>query len=97
MSCAVARVTVPPPIVVRVTTAGAQGPPGTGGSGSAGYTHTQATPLATWNVNHNLGFQPVTEVQSVGGQKLLAEVSHLNLNTLQITFTVPQAGTARMV
>ena len=61
------------------------------------YTHTQSLAALIWTVNHNLNFQPITEVHSVGGQKLLAEVNYLNLNTLQVVFNVPQAGTARMV
>lgn len=60
------------------------------------YTHTQTSPLSTWNVPHNLGFYPDVSVTSVGGVTvLLPEIEHLSTMTLVIRFDIPFSGQAR--
>jgi hypothetical protein len=75
--------------------AGPQGPPGPPGVAGGSYTHTQSTPLATWVVNHNLGFNPDVAVRSAGGLEVESEVAHISPNQTEIRFTVPYTGTAR--
>lgn len=59
------------------------------------YTHIQASPLETWNVNHNLGFKPDVYLLDDSGQEYEAQVLHLNTNQVQILHNEPTAGTAR--
>lgn len=56
---------------------------------------TQAAPLATWSILHNLGRRPsaVMVVDSAGVQ-VLAETQHYSLNELRIYFGSPQTGAA---
>ena len=69
---------------------GPQGPPGPGADLS--YVHTQ-TPLATtWTVAHNLGKYPSVSVVDSGGNELLPDVTHLDVNTLTVTFGSPNSG-----
>lgn len=77
-------------LVVPIT--GPQGPPGAPG---AGFTHTQASPAATWIVTHNLGLQPGVSVQ-VGGEQVIADVIYSSLNVVTIVFASPQSGFARL-
>ncbi len=87
------------PAVTRVVTGlrGLRGAPGPSGDVVAleGYVHTQASPLATWTVNHNLGRKPLVAVLSVGGQEVIAEVLHASNNQVLISFASPAVGSAR--
>lgn len=83
-------------ITVIVSRRGPPGPAGQGG-GSVGYEHTQLSPAATWNINHNLGYRPSVSVFSVGGVEVNAEVVHLSNNQTQVSFNTPYAGFARCV
>lgn len=62
-----------------------------------GFEFTQESPALTWIVNHNLGYNPVVTVLSVGGLVLDASVLHTSVNQVQITFLTPTAGSARCV
>lgn len=62
-----------------------------------GFEFTQASPALTWIVNHNLGYNPVVTVLSVGGLMLDASVLHTSVNQVQITFLSPTAGSVRCV
>lgn len=75
--------------VVRVMDKGPKGD-------SAGYTHNQGTPAATWTIAHNLGFYPSVSLYSAGGVTMFGTVVNLSLNVLQVSFEVPVAGTARL-
>lgn len=76
----------------------------TDGSGAKGwfskaalrYAHAQATPSATWVVNHNLGFRPRVAIEDLAGQALLADIQNVGngFATLEIRFGSPVAGMA---
>lgn len=74
---------------------GPQESSGGGGPGGAEYVHTQASALATWTVNHNLGFKPDVYITSTGGVGVMGEVLHVDTDTLLIYFDVPFSGYAR--
>lgn len=81
------------PTVVHAGTPGLQGPPGTGG---AGYVHTQASPAATWTINHNLGFRPSVELIDAGGAEFDGEIVHTSLNQTVVYLDEATAGLARL-
>lgn len=64
------------------------------------YTHTQAIAASTWNVTHNLGHPPVVDVwvdyQGEQQKILPRQIIHVNLNEMQIVFSVARTGQARM-
>lgn len=72
------------------------GPPGPSGSGGAAapIRFDQASPLATWTVNHNLGREVTPQIYSTGGVQLFAEILRVSLNQFQILFDVPTSGFA---
>lgn len=85
-------VDIPPPAI----------PPGSGipinpGGCCDAFTFVQTTPLATWIINHNLGYEPSIEVRNQSGQVVLVDVLHSSLNQSIIYAVVPFAGTARCV
>jgi len=65
------------------------------------YTHVQSTPSSTWNVVHNLGTYPVTDViVMVSGveKKILPKaVIFVDENTIQVQFSTAFAGKVRAV
>lgn len=71
-----------------------RGSPGLPGEGSAFYKHSQNTPSATWTIVHNLGFEPQTQVFSLGGVRIEAFIQNLSLTTTQIIFSSPFSGYA---
>lgn len=75
------------------------GPPGSGGgSGATTYQHTQSSASALWTVNHNLGRWPsAVTVLSAGGVEVAAQVNHVSINQLTVTFAAPFAGLARII
>jgi hypothetical protein len=79
--------------VVTVTTAGPQGP---GGSGTA-YVHTQASPATTWTINHNLGFRPSVELLDSGSQEIDGAIAHPTVNQTVVTLNPATAGLARLI
>lgn len=86
------RVAVTPvaPVQVRVA-------PATVVGGTAAYQFAQAIPTSTWVINHNLGFSPVVQTFSTGGEEIEGAVIHLTPNTTQVSFAAPIAGTARAI
>lgn len=64
-------------------------------TGGGSYTHTQSVDSDLWTVNHNLGYRPDTEVFSVGGEKILAEVLHTSLNQALVYWSAPKSGSVR--
>lgn len=60
----------------------------------AGYTHTQATASAQWNVTHNLGRYPAVSVVDSAGSKVVGDVRYTSLNSVTITFSAPFSGYA---
>ncbi len=79
---------------------------GGGGSGSAGgggggtplrlaYRHRQDLPALVWTIAHGLGFRPAgVQVADEEGNPVEGAIAHPDLNTTQIHFEVPIAGTA---
>lgn len=49
-------------------------------------------PSTTWTVNHNLNRKVMPQIYTMGGLKMEGNITHLNDNTLQISFVVPMAG-----
>ena len=60
------------------------------------YEHQQNSASATWNVTHNLGKFPAVIVKLSDGKQVEAAVSHTNKNSLTITFSSSNSGTAYM-
>lgn len=77
-------------------TPGPRGPAGPPGAGTGGfYRHTQTIAADTWLVLHQLGFNPNAAVTDTAGSLVYAdEVVHIDVNTLQLTFSEPLAGAA---
>lgn len=74
------------------------GPPGGNSSGATTYQHTQSSASSLWTVNHNLGRWPcAVTVLSAGGVEVAAQVNHVSINQLTVTFAAPFAGVARII
>jgi hypothetical protein len=70
------------------------------GGGVEPYTFTQPTPVTPWIITHGLGCEPSVSVivSETGVDELVtADVSYPNLDTVQIDFQVPTAGSARLL
>jgi hypothetical protein len=81
--------------IVEVITEGPPGTPGLPGNIAAAHVHTQAVAAEEWIVNHNIGANPLTQILTVGGQEMLADIIHMNNNQLRVYFTTPQTGSVR--
>jgi hypothetical protein len=71
---------------------GKDGLPGT--PGGSQYVHSQTTPAATWNVNHNLGYFPHITIIMDDGTMVVADIDQLDANSAIITFPTPYTGKA---
>ena len=81
--------------VLEVGLPGPPGPPGpAGAAGGSIFTHTQATPLTTWTINHGLGRYPTTATYSPGAVEIEGAVMHTSLFQTLVLFNAPQAGFA---
>lgn len=65
-------------------------------SAGGSYTHTQATPAASWTVTHNLGYRPAVTVFDASGVLVITDFTHASINALTITFAAPIAGVAHL-
>ncbi len=72
----------------------ASGEQGPAGASSASYKHDQVGAADQWVINHNLGYRPVVNAYSVGGQLMLANIVHIDTNQTRILFDGPVAGYA---
>ncbi|MEZ5236822.1 MAG: hypothetical protein R2749_29635 [Acidimicrobiales bacterium] len=61
----------------------------------ASYEHSQASPSATWTINHNLGFRPNVGTFSAGGVEVDSVITHISVNQTRADFNTPRAGFAR--
>ena len=66
------------------------------------YLHTQSVAASTWSISHNLNCKPVVEVLvDIGGgarSKIFPQkVMHASDTVMQITFSTPLSGVARLV
>jgi hypothetical protein len=86
------------PVAVVIGPRGPAGPPGPPGSpGSSDgepLVHTQSSASTTWLINHNFGFRPLVTVLSPGGAEVGAEVEHVSVNQVRISFAEPRSGSA---
>lgn len=73
------------------------GPKGADGSSAAAHVHTQSVAADTWIINHNLGYEPVVQIISVGGVEMEANIVHMSTNQTRVYFAAAQAGRARCV
>lgn len=55
----------------------------------------QPVPSDTWSITHTMDSYPNVSV-IIGGQNVPAEVTYTDLNSLIITFSTPQSGTAML-
>lgn len=63
---------------------------------NAAFVFVQSTPLATWVINHNLGFKPSVELLDQGGNEFDADVLHTSINQVVVYLSIPATGTARL-
>lgn len=61
------------------------------------YTYEQTTPSDFWEVEHNLGYQPVVQVFDISGNEMEAVITHTSVNTTEISLSSPMRGEARFV
>lgn len=61
------------------------------------YTFQTLTPLATWNINHNLNYRPVVQVFNSASQLIFGNVIHMSDNQVIVSFTTPVSGFARLI
>lgn len=92
--------------IVQVAAPGIQGPPGeTGPEGPQGpqgpegpagqyYVHTQASPSASWVIDHNLNKKVHVSIFNASGDLVYSDVHHGSLNQASIVFPAPFAGSA---
>lgn len=58
------------------------------------YVHDQATPAATWNVVHNLGFFPSVTIVDSSGNEVIGDVQYQDAYTVIVTFGAAFGGKA---
>ena len=58
------------------------------------FVFTQSTPLAVWNMNHNLGYYPNVSVVDSSGQKVYGDTRYVDINNVQATFSGAFSGNA---
>jgi hypothetical protein len=63
-------------------------------SGDARYVHTQNTPSATWQVEHNLGKFPSVTIVTSGGTEVEGDVVFVDINTVTLSFSSAFSGKA---
>jgi hypothetical protein len=94
----VAAITVSPVVPsLTVASPGPAGPPGIQGpAGPPGgnYSFSQAIPSATWNITHNLGFNPSVSVVDSANSIVEGQVTYINTNSLSVSFSAAFSGSA---
>jgi len=65
-------------------------------SGTSSFTYAQncADPQTVWNINHNLGYTPNAWTVDCNGNNISGTMQVINANTITITFSTAEAGTA---
>ena len=59
------------------------------------YVHRQVESAETWTIEHNMGYFPDVSI-IVGGEEVEADISYPSDDVVILTFSSPQAGTARL-
>jgi hypothetical protein len=75
---------------------GIQGPEGPPGTASGYFVYNQVAPASTWNITHNLGYNPATTTVDSAGNVVEGTLLYLTTNTLRITFGIAISGSAYM-
>ena len=80
---------------ITTTGGGGGGPP----TGASGYIHEQPSASTTWTITHNQeSTNLICQVYTLSGEMILPNsLTIVNINTVQITFAVPQDGSAHIV
>jgi hypothetical protein len=60
------------------------------------YAQNCADPQAVWYINHNLGYTPNAWTEDCDGNDISGTLAVVNSNTITITFSTAQAGTAHL-
>jgi hypothetical protein len=60
------------------------------------YAQNCSDPQAVWYINHNLGYTPNVWTEDCDGNDISGTLAVVNTNTISITFSTPQAGTAHL-
>lgn len=76
---------------LRVVQSASPGPGGQG-QGSGGLTWSAPSAQTVWMVPHNLGRFPIVAIRDSTGEEVLADVQHLDVNVLMVTFSQPVLG-----
>lgn len=73
---------------------GEPGPPGPPGPPGGSYVYEQATPAATWTIEHNLGVKPavVLELASNPTELIYTDIFYPDLNTIIVEWPNPETG-----
>lgn len=71
---------------------GDQGDPGT--PGGSYFVHVQATPAATWIINHNLAKKVHVTLFDTSDVVFHADLEHGSINQVTVTFPGPTVGSA---
>lgn len=58
------------------------------------YIHTQYAVASTWNVTHNLGYNPNVTVVDSAGALVEGTIEYINQNSIVLLFSAPFSGTA---
>lgn len=75
--------------------AGPDGPPGADGApGGSAFVFTQASPSASWVIDHNQGRKLHVTIFDTGERVVYADVEHGSTDQATITFAVPVSGSA---
>lgn len=73
---------------------GATGPKGDKGDSGGFYNHIQSSPSDTWNITHNLGYNPNIVIIDSAGTVVEGSYEFPNVNTLIATFSGGFSGNA---
>lgn len=64
------------------------------GSGDKNYVHTQASPSATWTIDHDLAKRASVSVVDSAGSIIICDVSYTSDNQVVLTFDSSTSGQA---
>lgn len=67
---------------------------GGGGGSDATFEFKQEEEAETWTIKHDLEKHPCVQIFDTEGDETLADIKHLSINELTVTFTPPMAGVA---
>lgn len=85
-------------VVVLVMVPGETGQQGARGpAGDGGFTHNQSSPAATWPIVNTLGRYPSAVTVVVGDEVVDADIETPDVNTITVTFALPQSGRAEII